>query len=180
MQDLQNQIQGTIDHLKNEYAKLQVGRASANLIEGVLVQAYGSPMPLKGTANISTLDAKTLKVEPWDKGLVGAVEKGIREAGLGLNPQNMGEHILVPIPPMTEERRKDMVKRVSSLAEEARISIRHSREEARKNIKQAKDGGDISEDQQRDQEQEVQDKIDAANRTIEEVMKKKETEVMSI
>ena len=178
--DLQTDLQAAIAHLRDEYSKLQVGRASTSLIEDVLVDAYGAPTPLKGAASISVLDAQTLKAEPWDKSLIGAVEKGIREADLGLNPQNMGEHILIPIPPMTEERRRDMAKRVHQLAEDAKISIRHAREEARKQVKIQKDNGDISEDQERDNNNDIQEKVDKANTEVEETMKKKEGEVMSV
>ena len=173
-------INGAIDHLKSEYAKLQIGTANTALVEDLEVESYGSKMPLKATANIACPDPKTIKIEPWDKSLVGEIEKTVQAAKLGLNPQNMGEYILIPIPPMTEDRRKDLVKKVGELAENAKISIRNSRHEEMKHIKHRKDENEISEDQQKDLESDLQELVDTANKDVEEIRKKKETDVMSI
>ncbi len=178
--ELKSDIAKAIEHLRAEYAKLQIGRANSVLVEEISIESYGSQMPLKATANISCPDAKTIRIEPWDKSLIGEIEKAIQAANIGLNPQNMGDSILLPIPPMTEERRKDIVKTVHELAENARISIRSARHEAMKSIKSQKEEGDLSEDQQKDAESDVQEEIDKANKSIDEFMKKKETDVMSV
>lgn len=178
--DLTTDIAKAIDHLKEEYAKLQIGRANVALVEDLNVESYGSMMPMKATANISCPDAKTIKIEPWDKSVLPEIEKSIQIANIGLNPQNMGEYILVPIPPMTEDRRKEIVKLVHELAENARISVRTGRHEAMKQIKHQKDEGELSEDQQKDAEAEVQEKVDEANKSIDELMKHKESDVMSV
>ena len=178
--DLKTDIAKAIDHLRSEYAKLQTGRANAALVEELEVESYGSMMALKATANITCPDAKTIRIEPWDKSLIGEIEKSIQSANIGLNPQNMGDSIILPIPPMTEERRKDIVKIVHKLGENAHISIRSARHEAMKTIKHQKDEKEISEDQQKDAESDVQEAIDKANKEVDELMKVKETDVMSV
>ncbi len=177
---LTDQINKAIEHLKSEYSALQIGRASAQLVENIEVESYGSMMGLKGVANIGCPDAKTIRIEPWDKNLVGAIEKALQDARIGINPQNMGEYILLPIPPMTEDRRKDLVKIVHSAAETAKISIRNSRQDEIKSIKQQKDDKEISEDQQKDLESDVQDAVNKGNKDVEEIMKKKEQDIMTI
>lgn len=179
-QDLQAQVQKSIDHLKQEFASLQIGRASASLVDSVTVEVYGAASPLKQVANISCPDAKTIKIEPWDKSLVGDIEKAVHEANIGITPQNMGESIFLPIPPMTEERRKDIVKKVHQLAEDTKISIRNSRHDAMKFIKLQKEENEISEDQQKDLESDVQEIIDKSNKEIEELSKKKEQEILTV
>jgi ribosome recycling factor len=179
-QDLKNQIQKSIDHLKQEFATLQIGRASASLVDSVEVEVYGASSPLKQVANISCPDAKTIKVEPWDKSLVGDIEKAIQEANIGINPQNMGESLFLPIPPMTEERRQEIVKKVHQLTEEAKISVRNARQEAMKFIKLQKDENEVSEDQQKDLESEAQEIVDKSNKEIEELAHKKEQEILTV
>lgn len=180
MSDFKTQVAKSIDHLKQEFASLQVGRASTALVEDIEVESYGSMMGLKAVANISCPDPKTIKIEPWDKSLLADIEKAIQNSNIGINPQNMGEHIYLPIPPMTEERRKDLVKVVHEMAENAKISVRSARQDEMKKIKHQKDESEISEDQQKDLEREVQEQVDEANKEIESAGKKKEEDVMKI
>ncbi len=178
--ELQNQIEKSITHLKSEFSALQIGRASTSLVDEIEVESYGSKMPLKQVANIACPDAKTIKIEPWDKSLIKEVERALNEANIGITPQNMGEHIFLPIPPMTEDRRKDMVKIVHDLAEKAKISIRNARQEAMKWVKMQKEESEISEDQQKDYESDIQAKVDDGNKNIEVLAKKKESEVLTV
>jgi len=173
-------IANTIEHLKKEYAGLQLGRSSATLVEDIMVESYGSKMNLKSVANISCPDAKTIKIEPWDQSLLQAIEKAIQESKIGINPQNMGDNIFLPIPPMTEDRRKQVAKLVHELGEQAKIAVRSARQDEMKSIKQEKEEDLISEDEQKQAEKEVQNKVDIANKTIEELVKNKEKEVLSI
>lgn len=178
--DLNSQIQKSTDHLKKEYAALQTGRASVALVEDIQIDSYGTLAPLKQIANIACPDPKTIRIEPWDKNAVGSIEKAIQESKIGINPQNMGTSIFLPIPPMTEERRKQIVKLVHELSEKTKISIRSARQESMKFIKLQKEENEISEDQQKDLESEIQELINRANKDVEELAKKKEAEVMSI
>ncbi len=178
--DLITQMQKAFDHLKNEYAALQIGRASAALVEDILVECYGAQSPLKQSANISCPDAKTVRVEPWDKSLIGDIEKALQESNIGINPQNMGEYILLPIPPMTEDRRRQLAKLVHELAENAHIAVRQARQDALKKVKAQKDNKEISEDEAKSQEKEIQEKVDEMNKQIDTTSKNKETEVMSV
>lgn len=178
--DFSAQITKAIDHLKKEFAGLQTGRASAALVDDIHVESYGAQMNLKSVANISCPDAKTIKIEPWDKSLMSEIEKAIQSSNIGINPQNMGEHIFLPVPPMTEERRKQMVKVVHEMVENAKIAIRNARHDEMKSIKLLKDESEISEDEQKSMEKEVQEKVDVANKEIEEIGKNKENEVMTV
>ena len=178
--DLSIQIENTISALKKEFAALQIGRASVALVDEVQVESYGAKMGLKGVANVSCPDAKTIKIEPWDKNLIKDIEKAIMEANIGIMPQNMGESILLPIPPMTEERRKQIVKMVHEFVERSKIAIRNARQEAIKQVKKQKEEGDISEDVQKDMEVEVQEKVDKANKEVELLGKNKEAEILKV
>lgn len=180
LQTLQAQITKIVDHLKHELTSLQIGRASTALVEDIQVESYGAQMPLKGVANISCPESTTIKIEPWDKSQVGVIEKAIQESNIGINPQNMGDSILLPIPPMTEERRKDLVKVVHEMAEGARIGVRNARQEAMKKVKNQKDNKEISEDQAKDLENDIQEEIDTWNKSIDEISKKKEEDVMTV
>ncbi len=180
MDELQAQLQKAIAHLKAEFTSLQTGRANVSLVDEIEVESYGSKMPLKQVANVSCPDAKSIKIEPWDKNLVKDVERAIQEADIGINPQNMGESIFLPIPPMTEERRKDMVKLVHKLAETARISIRNARHDAMKLAKLEQEEGVLSEDQQKDLEADIQKEVDVFNEKVETLSKNKEQEVLTV
>ncbi|MCK5460747.1 ribosome recycling factor [Candidatus Gracilibacteria bacterium] len=177
---LQTQLQKSIDHLKKDFSALQIGRASVALVEDIEIDSYGTKMPLKQVANIACPDPKTIKIEPWDKGLLQTIEKTIQESNIGINPQNMGDALFLPIPPMTEERRKQVAKLVHELTEKAKISIRSIRQDSMKFIKMQEEENEISKDEQKDFETEVQEKINDANTQIDEISKKKEQEILSI
>lgn len=174
------EMKKVIDHLKTEYSHLQIGRASASLVEGVMVEAYGTNQSLKGLAHISVPDAKTIQIQPWDKSTLQAIEKGIMMANFGLNPSNDGIVIRINIPPLTEERRRELTKVVNKLAEDARISIRHARQAVMDKIKGQEKAKEISEDIGKGMEKKLQDKVDAINKEIEMLAKGKEADVMKV
>lgn len=174
------EFQKAIVYLKNEYARLQTGRATPALVENIKIEAYGSLQPLKGLASISVPDPKTLQIQPWDRGILGAIERAIQTANLGLNPVNDGRLLRLPMPPLTEERRKELVKVVHQLAEQAKISIRTSRGAAHSAFRNMEDNKEISEDERRLSEKHLQEKVDSANKEVEELAKKKEQEVMTV
>lgn len=174
------EFQKTLTHLKEEYARLQTGRATPALVENVKVEVYGAMQPLKGLASISVPDPKTLQIQPWDRGSLGAIEKAIQLANLGLNPVNDGRVIRLPMPPLTEERRRELTKVVHQMAEQAKISIRTARGGVHSTFKTMEEGKEISEDERRLSEKHLQEKVDAANKEVEELAKKKEAEVMTI
>jgi len=177
--DLPIQLQKIADHLRSEFSGLHIGRANAAMVDEIQVESYGAMMPLKATSNISCPDSHTIRIEPWDKNIVGGIEKALRDAEVG-NPQNMGQYIILPVPPMTEERRKQLVKRVSEMEEEARISVRNVRQDFFKKIKIQKDNKEISEDEEKRFEKQIQEKVDATNKTIEEMSKKKSQDILTI
>ncbi len=174
---LETTLSGSLEHLKQVYGGLQAGRASASMLDDIQVESYGSMMPLKNVATVSCPDTQTLRVEPWDKSMVGAIEKAIVVADIGIMPQNMGAHVLLPVPPMTEERRKKLVKLVHQEAENAKIAIRNARQEVMKKIKA---DADLSEDEKKNLEKDAQDAVDVRNKEVEEVCKKKETDIMTV
>ncbi len=169
-------FQKTFDHLHQEYGKLQTGRANAAIVENIQVETYGTRMPLKGLANISIPESHQIVIQPWDRSQIQAVEKAIRDANIGLNPQNDGIVVRLNLPPLTEERRKDLVKLVHRYAEEARITVRNARHEAMAQVKAL----ELSEDVQKSMEDAVQKKVEEFNKKIEEAAKKKEQDVMTI
>lgn len=174
------QLAKAIEHLESELASLQIGRASAALVEGVQVEVYGSQQPLKGVANISVPDAKTLFIEPWDKANLAAIEKAIADSQVGLNPNNDGARIVLNVPSLTEERRAELTKLVGQMAEVARISIRRTREDLRKKSKAARVAEEISEGEEKSFEKNLQEKIDQANKSIDSRTKQKEEDMMTV
>ncbi len=180
---LENATQGidkAVSHLDLEYGKLQAGRANPALVEDLLVESYGALQPLKNSATVGLLDSQTLSIKPWDKAMLHAIAKAITEAGLGLNPQTMADCVMIKVPPMTEERRKELAKIAKKLAEDAKVSVRNVRADAMKLIKKAEDDKDISEDERKDKESDLQKMIDTANKKIEEHFKAKENDVMKV
>lgn len=174
------EFQKSLQHLKSEFARLQIGRASPALIEDLKIEAYGSLQPLKGLASISVPDPKTLQIQPWDRSVLGAIEKAIQTANLGLNPVNDGRIIRLPMPPLTEERRKELVKVVHQMSENAKISIRTARGTAHSAFKTMEEGKEITEDERRLSEKHLQEKVDQANKEVEELAKKKEQDILTI
>jgi len=180
MHDLKAELEKILEHLRTEFSGLQVGRANPLILEEVIVEAYGTQTPLKAVATITCPDPQTLRVEPWDKSQISAVEKGILESNVGLKPQNMGEHLLLPIPPMTEERRKQMVKQAREETENARISVRNVRQEFLKKVKAENDEKLISDDEAEKREKDIQKQIDEVNTQIGEMAEKKEADILKV
>ena len=170
----------SVQALKDDYSGLRTGRASASLLEGVAVDAYGSTMNLTGCAAISVPEPRMISVSVWDKGLVIAVEKAIRNSGLGLNPITDGQVLRVPIPPLTEERRKELVKIAGKYAEDKRIAVRNVRRDVNDELKKAEKDSHISQDEQKKMETEIQTATDAAIKRIDETFKAKEIEIMQV
>ena len=170
----------TIEVLKNEFAGLRTGRASTRLLDGVQVTVYGSEMPLTQVATVSAPDTTTLSVTVWDASNASAVEKAIRESGLGLNPMAAGGVIRINLPPLTEERRRDLVKVSGKYAEEAKISMRNIRQDVMGKIKRAVTDKEISEDDQRRFEEDIQKVFDARGQEVDALAKQKETDIMSV
>lgn len=167
-------------HLQNEYAKLQLGRANPALLEDIQINVYGSSQPMKAVASINVNDARTLYIQPWDKSNILAIEKAISESGLGLNPMNDGIGIRIVIPALTQERRAELSKRVSQLAEEARIFVRTTRQEAHNNFKHLKSDGDLTEDDVKFYEKKLQSDVEEINKNIEDLAGKKEQDIMTV
>ena len=166
--------------LRREFAAVRTGKATPALLDTVRVDAYGSKMPLNQVATVATPDPAMLVVTPFDRSLLGEIEKGIRAADLGLNPSNDGGIIRVPIPPLNQERRKEFVKVLHRVAEEARVSIRHARQEARDEIKQKMKDHEVPEDEGRKQTDEAQKITDQYIKQVEELLKHKDEEVMQV
>ncbi|MEH6665864.1 MAG: ribosome recycling factor [Brevundimonas sp.] len=166
--------------LKEEFSGLRTGRANSGLLDPVQVEAYGSVSPLNAVAAISVPEPRMITVNVWDKGMVVSVEKAIRAAGLGLNPIVDGQTLRIPIPPLTEERRKDLVKLAGKYAEQQKIAVRNVRRDANDDLKKAEKAGDISQDDQKKMEAEVQKDTDAAIKRIDETLKTKEAEIMQV
>ncbi len=166
--------------LKEEFSGLRTGRANAGLLEPVRVEAYGSTSPLTAVAAISVPEPRMITVNVGDKGMVVSVEKAIRNANLGLNPIVDGQTLRIPIPPLTEERRKDLVKLAGKYAEQQKIAVRNVRRDANDDFKKAEKAGDISQDEQKRLETDVQKETDAAIKRIDETLKTKEQEIMQV
>jgi len=178
--NLEEELKKCLAHLQEEYASLQIGRASAALVERIIVEAYGVMQPLKAIASISVPDAKTIQIQPWDRGTLQAIEKAITMAELGLNPQNDGIVVRLNIPQLTEERRKELVKVVSKMAEEAKIAVRSCRHNAMEEVRRMKAAEQITEDQHMLTEKKIQEHVDKANESIDKSAKEKEQDVLKV
>ncbi|MEM1319107.1 MAG: ribosome recycling factor [Bacteroidota bacterium] len=173
------EMDDTINHLSRELTKIRAGKASPAALEGIMVDYYGAPTPLNQVANISTPDAKTLSIQPWEKKMIGAVEQAIFAANIGLTPMNNGEMVMINIPPLTEERRKEFVKRAKSLGEDAKVSLRSARHKVMDFIKKAvKDG--YPEDMGKRKEDEVQKLVNSYGDKVNALVKTKENDIMTI
>ncbi len=170
----------SVSALKEEFGSLRTGRASASLLDQVHVEAYGANMPLSQVGAISVPEPRSISVSVWDKGLVVSVEKAIRNAGLGLNPVVEGQNLRIPIPPLTEERRKDLVKIAHKYAEQQRVAVRNVRREAMDELKKAEKDGAISQDEHKRLEVDVQKMTDEAVKRVDEALKTKEHEIMQV
>ncbi len=178
--DLKHRMEQTVEVLKKEFAGLRTGRAHTSLLEPVVVDAYGSSVPLNQVANVSVPEPRMLVVNVWDRSMAKAVEKAIRDAGLGLNPASEGQSIRVPIPPLTEERRTELSKVAAKYTEAARVAIRNVRRDGMDTLKKMEKDGVISQDEHRGHTAEVQAITDEAIKLVDETLKHKEQEIMQV
>lgn len=174
-----SQMQKSIQFLESELSKIRAGKASPKMVEGIMVDYYGSPTPINQVANVSVADTRTLTIQPWEKGMIQALEKALFSANLGVTPQNDGEMIRLFMPPLTEDRRKDLVKQVKAEGENAKISIRNARREALEEIKKLEKDG-LSEDEAKNFEGRVQGLTDKHSEQIDTICNAKEKEIMTI
>ncbi len=179
MDEAKELMQNAIAHLENELAKIRAGRANPKILNDVLVDYYGSPTPLSQVANITAPDPRTIAVQPWEKNMLAPIQKAILVANLGFNPDNNGEIVRINVPPLTEERRKELVKQTKSVGENAKVSIRTARRDTIDEFKKMVKNG-LPEDVAKDSENEVQKLTDMFNKKVDEVLALKEKEIMTI
>lgn len=175
-----DRMETTLEHLKRELASLRTGRASLALLDGVKVDYYGTPTPLKQVANLGVPESRLLTVQPWEPALIKEIEKALQASGLGLTPSNDGKIIRIPIPPLTEERRKDLTKLCKKHGEESKVTIRNIRREGNEEFKHLQKDGKLSEDELRKAEAETQKLTDQYVQKIDQILKKKEEEILEI
>jgi ribosome recycling factor len=179
-QDIQRRMEGAINAFKHDIASLRTGRASSNLLDAVLVKAYGSEMPLNQVATVSVPEPRMISVNVWDRSMVSAVDRGIREANLGFNPIVDGNNLRIPLPELNEQRRKELVKVAHGYAENARVAARHVRRDGMDYLKKAEKDGDISEDDHRREAERVQKLTDETIATVDSLLAGKEAEIMQV
>jgi ribosome recycling factor len=180
LKDLRRRMDGAIEVLRKEFGGLRTGRASASLLEPVQVPAYGGTVPLNQVASVNVPEPRMITVQVWDRGVVKAVDKAIREAGLGLNPLTEGQTIRVPIPELNEERRKELTRVAAKYAEEARVSVRKVRQHGIEALRRLEKDGDISQDEQRKLQGDVQQLTDDHIRRIDETLAQKDKEILQV
>ncbi|MCX7945826.1 MAG: ribosome recycling factor [Hydrogenophilus sp.] len=178
--EAEQRMNKAVEALREAFAKVRTGRAHTGLLDHVLVEYYGAEVPIPQVANVTLLDARTLAVQPWEKGMVAKIEKAIRESDLGLNPATVGDVVRVPMPPLTEERRRELVKVVRQEAEQARVAVRNVRREANQTLKELQKKKLITEDELRRAEEEVQRLTDRFVKIIDEITEKKEHDLLQI
>ena len=179
LNDATARMQKAVDFLEESLANIRAGKASVNVLNGVFVEYYGTQTPVSGVASVTVPDAKTILIQPWDKNMIRPIEKAIIDSNIGLTPSNNGESIRLSMPPLTEERRKDLVKQSKAEAENARISLRNARRDAVEAFKKAvKDG--MPEDEGKDGEAQIQKIVEKFNKSIDVAFEKKEKEIMTV
>ncbi|HLP55525.1 MAG TPA: ribosome recycling factor [Fluviicola sp.] len=166
-------------HLENELLKIRAGKATPAMLQSVMVDYYGSPTPIQQVANVNTMDARTLTVQAWEKNMLQEIAKGIINSNLGLNPQNNGEQLIIQIPPLTEERRRELVKKAKAEGEHAKVGIRNNRKEGLDMVKDLKADG-LSEDMTKDAENEIQNITNSFIKKVDELVDAKEKDIMTI
>ncbi len=169
-------MQNAIKHLEKELIKIRAGKASPNMVSSVLVEYYGSKTPLNQVGNINTPDARTISIQPFEKSLIPEIEKGIMNANLGFNPMNNGESVIINVPPLTEERRRELAKQAKAVAEDAKVGVRNDRKNANNELKKL----DLSEDMFKGAEADVQELTDKHIAQIDGILKVKEKEIMTV
>ena len=176
LEEAKDQMQAAMSHLEKAFAKIRAGKASPIMLSTVQVDYYGSMTPLSQVANVNTPDARTLAVQPWENSMLQEIEKAILNANLGFNPMNNGDLIIISVPPLTEERRRDLVKQAKAESEDAKIGVRSARQEANKELKKL----EISEDVLKDTEADVQELTNSFIAKIDDALKLKESEIMKV
>lgn len=169
-------MRNALSHLEKKFVTIRAGKASAAMVSGVMVDYYGTPTPLSQVANVNTPDGMTLTIQPWEKSMIQEIEKGIHAANIGFNPMNNGETVIINVPPLTEERRRELAKQAKAEAEEAKIGVRNDRKQANNEIKEL----DISEDLKKNIEIDIQALTDTHIKKIDEIFAKKEAEIMKV
>ncbi len=179
LSDAQQRMTKAVEHLQHQLARVRTGRASVAMLDGIRVNYYGTPTPLQQVGSISIPEPRLIVIQPWERSLLADIEKAIKASDLGLNPTNDGAVIRIPIPPLTEERRKEIVKSCWKMAEEAKIAIRQVRRDALEHLKKAEKEEGFSEDERRRAEDEVQRYTDRFIKEVDEIAKRKEDEIMN-
>jgi ribosome recycling factor len=172
-------MEKAVEHLDNELVRIRAGKANVHILDGVLVDYYGAPTPLNQVSNVSTPDAKTIMIQPWEKSMIDTIEKALMQSNVGITPSNNGEVIRLIIPQLTEERRRDLVKQVKSEGENARVSIRNSRREANDEYKQMQKDG-LSEDETKTAEDNIQKLTNEYSEKVDKIVDAKEEDIMTI
>jgi ribosome recycling factor len=180
LKDLQANLDKGIDALKKDLGKVRTGRANVAILDGLRVDYYGTPTPLHQVASVNAPDPRLITIKPWEKSLIPEIEKLIRSSPLGLNPSSDGEIIRLPMPPLTEERRRDLVKMVKKTAEESKVALRNARRDANEMLKEFLKDKDITEDEEKAGLKKVQEATDAAVTKVDDLVAKKEKEIMEI
>jgi ribosome recycling factor len=180
VKDASNRMDKTLEALRSELSKVRTGKATTALLDGVKVDYYGSPTPISQVGNVTVLDPHTLSITPWDKSMVQPIDRAILEANLGFNPISDGTNLKIPIPALTEERRKDFVKLVKKFGEDAKVAIRNVRRDANDHLKKEQKDKKMSEDELKHAEDEVQKLTDQHIKMIDEILKHKELEIMEV
>ncbi len=180
LKDIKQRMDGALEALKREFAGLRTGRASASLLEPVMVEAYGSAMPLSSVGTISVPEPRMITVQVWDRSLVGATEKAIREAGLGLNPASDGQLVRVPIPALNEERRQELTRVAGKYAETARVAVRNVRRDGMDRLKKLEKDGELSQDEHKRLADQIQELTDEHIKLVDEQLAHKESEIMQV
>lgn len=173
-------MESAVEALRREFSAVRTGKATPALLDTVRVEAYGSHVPLNQVASVNAPEPRMLLVQPWDRAMIGPIEKALQTSDLGLNPSNDGKVVRVPIPPLTEERRKEYVRLLHKMTEEGRVAVRQARKDANDAIKQRQKDGDLSEDGARREQDEIQKLTDRYIQQMDEVLKHKEAEVMEV
>jgi ribosome recycling factor len=181
LKDLQAGFEKAIESFKRDLGKVRTGRANIAMLDGVKVEYYGTATPLNQIATLNVPDPRLITIKPWEKNLIPVIEKAIKaQSDLGLNPTSDGELVRLPIPPLTQERRKDLVKMTKKLAEEAKVALRNARREANETLREFTNSGDIAEDDERQGLKKVQDMTDKYTATVDDILAKKEKEILEV
>ena len=180
IKNTEDKMKKSVSHLETEFSEIRAGRANPAVLDKVRIDYYGSPTPVNQIASISVTEARTLTIQPWDKTLLRAIEKAIQTSDIGINPQNDGKIIRMIFPPLTEERRKEIVKDIAKMGEDTKIAVRSIRREAMEKLKAMKKKGEITEDDLKHGEKKIQDKTDSHIKNIDKLTEKKQKQIMEI